>query len=168
MSDLSDRWLERARAGDREAFAALVRRHLPAVHEIVRATSKGRGVPGDLVRETFHRAWRGLAGLSPRAEFTRWLEGIARYVSRDAARRRKPFSVAISKTSREDARRERTFRILDGVPGDEREALLLRHLDGLAREDAAETLGISVEELDGRLRSARERLRGILTGPEDA
>ena len=167
MPDLVDQWLERARGGDREAFAALVRRFLPSVHEVVRLTSKGRGVPGDLVRETFHRAWGGLAGLAPRQDFGRWLGGIARYVCREAARRRAPFSVAVTRPTNEDATRDRTFAILGEMDATARDLLLLRHLDGLSREDAAARLGVSVEEFDRLAKCAREELRDALTAAGD-
>ena len=91
MTDAVAPLLERARSGDREAFAGLVRRYLPSVRAIVRRRSKGRAVPDELVREAFHRAWAGLAGLSARRDFGRWLGGIARYVAVEAARRREPF-----------------------------------------------------------------------------
>jgi len=165
MSEVGDsvpHLIARARTGDREAFAAIVRRYLPSVHEIVRQTSKGRGVPGHLVRETFHRAWGGLAGLLPRADFDTWLAGIARYVSREASRRRMPFAVAVSRTSQEDETRDRTFQRLGELPTEEREALLLRHLDGLGREAAAERLGVDTDSFDALARSGRERLRGVL------
>ncbi len=164
VEDLVPQLIERARAGDREAFAALVRRYLPSVHEIIRQTSKGRGVPGDLVRETFHRAWGGLAGLLPRADFGAWLAGIARYVSREASRRRMPFAVAVSRASQEDETRDRAFQSLGELPQDEREALLLRHLDGLDREASADRLGVDPDSFDALSRSARERLRGVLPG----
>jgi RNA polymerase sigma-70 factor (ECF subfamily) len=159
MSDSLELLLDRARKGDRSAFEAVVRRYLPAVHEIVARTSKGRGVPESLVAESFHRAWRGLAGLSPRADFGRWLGGIARYVAHEAARRREPFAVARSRRDPGD-RPETVFGALARLPEEPREALLRRHLDGLDRAGAARDLGIDAEELDARLRVGRETLAG--------
>jgi RNA polymerase sigma-70 factor (ECF subfamily) len=167
MTDSATLLLDLARKGDREAFASLVRRHLPVVHDVVLRTSKGRGVPAELVRETFHRAWRGLAGLSPRVDFARWLRGIARYVAHDAARRREPFSVSRRPGTGEQAM-GRLLRALDALDPASRETILLRHLDRRSVAEIAETLGCEEQVVAERARLAREALRGRLPNPSGA
>ncbi len=75
-----------------------------------------------------------------------------------------PFSVAIARTSGDDETRDRVFRALGEIPEEEREVVLLRHLDGLDRATCAERLEIPLDEFDRRARSARERLRSVLAG----
>jgi RNA polymerase sigma-70 factor (ECF subfamily) len=165
MADVLTHFLNAAKSGDRDAFEALVRRFLPSVHEIVRETSRGRGVPAELVQETFQRAWRGLGGLTPRVDFGRWLGGIARYVAHEAARRRKPFAVSLQRSPR-DITRDRVFEALDGLDGRVREALLLRHLDRATRAVTAMRLNVLPSELDALLRTGREALVGRLPTPD--
>jgi RNA polymerase sigma-70 factor (ECF subfamily) len=167
MTDAVAPLLERARSGDRKAYAGLVRRYLPSVRAIVRRRSKGRGVPDELVREAFHRAWAGLAGLSARAAFGRWLGGIARYVAVEAARRREPFGAARQRTSR-DVTRDRVFATIEALEPGPAEALVLRHLDGLSREEVAERMALDVDAVDALLRAGRETLVDRISRPEEA
>jgi RNA polymerase sigma factor (sigma-70 family) len=164
MTDVVTHLLNAAKSGDRDAFEALVRRFLPSVHEIIRETSRGRGVPADLVQETFQRAWRGLGGLLPRVHFGRWLGGIARYVAHEAARRRMPFSVSLQRSPR-DITGGRVLKALEALDDRIREALLLRHLDGATRAAAAMQLNVLPSEIDSLLRTGREALLEALCAP---
>lgn len=70
--------LGRARAGDRDAFARLVRRHQSAVRWQLRRLVKGDdGLADDLAQETFVQAWRHLAAFDGRARLSTWLHRIA-------------------------------------------------------------------------------------------
>ncbi|MBS9726827.1 RNA polymerase sigma factor, partial [Stutzerimonas stutzeri] len=66
-------WAVEAAAGDPAAFARLVRRHSPAITQMVR----GMGVPetdvDDVVQETFVSAWRALAEYDPARPVLPWL-----------------------------------------------------------------------------------------------
>ena len=157
------RLVDRARDGDREAFASLVRRFLPAVESVLRRA--GRGVPEELARETFVRVWRGLRGVSGSTALSGWIAGVARFVAHEASRRREPFEGA--RDADPDARRERVFAALRRLPALEREALHARHLDGLDRIAAAERVGVTVDRLDGAIARGRARLAELLPAEGD-
>ena len=81
------RWVERAKEGDRDAFGDLYRQYHPPVFRLARAhLSEGAE---DAVAETFLRAWKALPRYrSTGAPFLAWLYGIARHVIADEFRRR--------------------------------------------------------------------------------
>ena len=63
-------------------------------------------------------------------------------------------------TSRQPTRH---FEVLDRIPDEEREVLILSSYYGLARDEIASIVGGSVEFVDGLLSCAREDLRLALT-----
>ncbi len=72
------RHLALARAGDREAFAELVRAHQSAVRwQLRRLTQGDAALADDLAQDTFVQAWRHLPTFDGRARFGTWLHRIA-------------------------------------------------------------------------------------------
>src|SRR5258708_3264817 len=68
--------LDRARAGDREAFGRLVRRHQQRVYSTALHILGNHGDADDVAQETFVRAYRGLSTFDGRADFFTWLYRI--------------------------------------------------------------------------------------------
>src|SRR4051812_26309658 len=76
-----------ARAGDRQALDALVRRHLPMVYNVVRQALGGHADVDDVVQDIVLRALRQLPHLRRPESFRPWLAAIAvRQVSTHLAR----------------------------------------------------------------------------------
>jgi len=69
--------IQAAQGGDAEAFAALVRSHVPRLHRYLVATGLGHHDADDLVQEAFLRVHRHLDRYDPRYAFTTWLFTIA-------------------------------------------------------------------------------------------
>ncbi|MFI8764020.1 sigma-70 family RNA polymerase sigma factor [Streptomyces sp. NPDC053792] len=69
--------VEAARAGDADARDALVRAHLPLVHNIVGRALDGHADTDDIVQETMVRALDRLTGLRDASRFRSWLVAIA-------------------------------------------------------------------------------------------
>jgi RNA polymerase sigma-70 factor (ECF subfamily) len=65
--------VERARAGDEEAFATLVRRHSPALLRLARMYVATQAQAEDVVQETWLGVLRGLERFEGRASFRTWL-----------------------------------------------------------------------------------------------
>lgn len=68
--------LARARRGDRQAFAGLVRRYQRRVYAAALHILGNHGDADDVTQETFIRAYRGLSGFDGRADFFTWLYRI--------------------------------------------------------------------------------------------
>jgi RNA polymerase sigma-70 factor (ECF subfamily) len=171
----------RARAGDEDAFAELVRRHADRVHGALRRFGLDAAEADEVAQEVFLRAWRGLARFQERAQLSTWLYRIA---FNEAQRRlsRRPPAGAASDEDREDpivslpespqlgpeARTlEHEFqhnldRALSELPAEWRTAVVLRDIEGLSTQEAAEVAGLRQAAFKSRLHRGRMRLRTLL------
>ena len=68
-----ERLVDQARAGDQEAFAALVRRHGPALLRLARMYVSSDAVAEEVVQETWLAVLRGLERFEGRSSFRTWL-----------------------------------------------------------------------------------------------
>src|SRR6266508_6473994 len=89
MSGDDDVTVERAKRGDREAFAALVRKHQKRVYSTAFHITGNHGDADDVAQEAFIRAYRGLPRFDGRADFFTWLYRIVVNVALNAVRARK-------------------------------------------------------------------------------
>lgn len=69
--------LERARGGDREAFAVLVAAHVDRVWGVVWRVLRHHEDTEDVVQEVFLSAWQALPGFRGEARLSTWLQTIA-------------------------------------------------------------------------------------------
>jgi RNA polymerase sigma-70 factor (ECF subfamily) len=158
---------------DRNAFAALVRRHQSAVRAVLRRLCAGdAALADDLSQETFVRAWRGLRGWRGGARFPTWLHRIAVNAWLSQARKSPPPAaldpgVEEPADGQVEARRdlERAFAFLRP---EERIALSLAYAQDLTHEEAAEAAGWPVGTLKTHLLRGKEKLRQRLVPQEGA
>ncbi len=182
MSRASERELIRkARTGDQDAFAELVKMHAAPVFAALRRFGLDAGEADEVAQEVFVRAWRGLPGFEERARLSTWLYRIAfneaqRRLSRRGPRRAEPDSegddaIASLPESRGlgpeaqtlDREFEQTLeRALDQLPTNWRAAVVLRDLEGLSTQDAAEIAGVGQAAFKSRLHRGRMQLRSLL------
>lgn len=78
--------LARARQGDRQAFASLVRRYQRRVYSAALHILGNHGDADDVTQETFIRALKGLPTFDGRSDFFTWLYRIAVNTSLNAMR----------------------------------------------------------------------------------
>ena len=77
MPEVAERdWIERARAGDTEAFGQLVIEHQHFVYHLALRTLGDPHEAEDAAQEAFVRAWRALPNFRGQARFTTWLYRI--------------------------------------------------------------------------------------------
>jgi len=188
-AELSERELvDWARAGDREAFAELVRRHHVRVLGFCRSMLGDATSAEDAAQEVFIKAFRSIDGFRGGSAFYTWLHRIAVRHCLDLLRgeaRRKTrswdalleaegdkVSALLSQpdSSRTLEDRDLAARLLAALPPEYRAVLSLREMQGLSYEEIAETMGCTVDSVKARLQRARrdltERLRHFL-GPRD-
>lgn len=83
--------VRRSAAGDREAFAILVRRHQPEIYRFFRRSCRTDEDARDQCQLAFLRAYKNLPGFEGRASFRTWLfriaTNLARNYHRDRARK---------------------------------------------------------------------------------
>ena len=181
-------WLALARAGDRDAFARLVRAHQSRVRLQLRRLTRGdTALADDLAQETFVQAWLHLREFRGDARFATWLHRIAlsRWLQH-ARRPRLPLEWQGDAGASLDAdapphEPRHDPRAAEGLARDVEQALLALsevqrlavvhcfHLD-LSHAEAAQVLGLPLGTLKSHLDRAKARLRGLLGAwnPESA
>lgn len=164
------RLVERARAGDDQAFAALFEQfHAPILNYLHRMVSD-RAVAEDLTQDTFIKAYKALPRTSPDLAFKAWLYRIATNTAISHMRRGKivkwlPF---VSDPEQRGERLERSVTrqtdiadALDQLPKHYASVLLLRHYQGLSLAETAEALDITENAAKLRLFRARKAFAKI-------
>jgi RNA polymerase sigma-70 factor (ECF subfamily) len=160
--------VEKAKRGDRDAFAELYRLHYARIFRMARLHlgDLGDGAE-DAVAETFLRAWAALPRYRDTgAPFVAWLFGIARHVVLDeVARGRRVMP------REELPERTRGWTVDDGLtlaqamdrlPTAQRQVVELKYLAGMRNEEVASALGKSKGAINAMQWRALGTLREIL------
>ncbi|HET7027488.1 MAG TPA: RNA polymerase sigma factor [Candidatus Limnocylindrales bacterium] len=168
--------VQRARSGDRNAFARLIAPRVQPSWRLVRAIGGQDVDPDDVVQEALIMAWRDLPSLRNAGSFDGWLRRIVLNATRHALRDRKVRRIRVVAGADERsggepsmpgpgsavAEREAIERAFGRLSVDHRSILVLRLLEDHSMEAVAETLGIPVGTAKSRLHHARTALRAAL------
>ena len=167
-------WVERARRGDVHAWSEVYEAHHAAVFRRLRYLCGDPAVAEELAQETFARAMAHHARYDGRRPFAAWLFGIALNIARKHHRKQGNKSRAMQRLrdlgpagdaddpAGSHLRRERSrmlYELLDELPDRWREAFVLREIEGVSMNEAAECLGISASNVAVRVARARARLK---------
>jgi RNA polymerase sigma-70 factor (ECF subfamily) len=165
--------LDRARAGDRAAFAALVEAHYAFIHRVAYRLVGHRSDAEDVAQEVCVRLGRSIRTFRGDAGLQSWLYTLTLNVVRDMAR----------KTTRETAkaeafgieariggygaadaedRPERLWRAVRQLPPKQRDAVTLVYGEGMAHSAAAEAMGCSEATVSWHVHEARKRLKALM------
>ncbi len=153
-----------AMAGDREAFALLVRRERDRLVMAARAIVGNVHEAEDCAQDALVNAWRALPSLKDPAKFRPWLLKIL--IREALARRRRPGPRLLSTDparieAREPAEHDRLTRLvteMERLPEKYRLLLSLHYLAELSYAEVGEAVGISVKRVKSRLHDARRML----------
>jgi len=179
--------VEKARAGEPDAFRALVVRYQRKVYAVALGIVKDPDLAWDVAQETFLRVHRALPEFEGKSAFSTWLFRIATHLGIDAVRRERTsrkddlddvaeadvadagegiLSTALGNDPRENLlRRELAGKIqaaLETLPEKHRTILVLRELEGLSYEELAVRLGIHKGTVMSRLFHARKKMQAAL------
>jgi RNA polymerase sigma-70 factor (ECF subfamily) len=158
-------WLARAGAGDRAAFAALVRLHQGRVRaQLRRLTGGDVALADDLAQESFVQAWLHLNEFRGDARFATWLYRIAyrRFLMHlrirgDCAEAAETLEASHHPQPAWSLQIDMD-RALERLPADERAAIVhCYHLD-LTHDEAATVLGVPLGTLKSQVARAKARL----------
>lgn len=162
--------LERARAGDGAAFAALVEPARSRAWSVCLRITGQTSDAEDALQDALTSAWQNLDKFRADSAFSTWLYRIASNASLSLVRRRREqptafedtFWVGADPTTAVD-NVDRVQRALSQIPHTFRAVLVLREYGDLSYNEIADTLGISVQTVKSRLNRARgavaDRLR---------
>lgn len=171
--------IERAREGDRAAFDQIMISYQRKVVSTAWRMLGNEEDARDAAQEAFLRVYRYLNRFRQGEDFGGWLHGIVVNVCRDIARKRNRNHWFASYESKQEAgelaeiesdddveaaaikSQERAIiaRALDTLSVKERQALVLRDLEGLTTEEVARMLGSSQTTVRSQISSARSKIK---------
>lgn len=179
--------IERLRAGEESAYEELVRSHGGRMLAVARRFLRSEEDARDAVQDAFINAFRAIGGFEGQAKLATWLHRIVvnACLMRLRSARRKPEdpiddllpgflenghmerppspwrTEGLDAVERSELR-ERVLGSIQKLPEGYRNVLMLRDVEDLDTEEAAEILGISPGAVKTRLHRARQALRGLL------
>lgn len=173
MSEEDAQLVARTLGGDRSAFEALVAAHLTRAQAVARAVLGNQAATDDVVQEAFLRAYDRLGQLTEPATFPSWLATIVRHeavnwLRRSARVRNVELSEADARVRSdaeepaEDPLLEPLRRALSRLSPDYREILALKYEAGCDYQKIAETLGLSLANVEKKLYRARQALLKLM------
>jgi RNA polymerase sigma-70 factor (ECF subfamily) len=177
--------IQRCAAHDEDACAELVSEHQRMVYQLSLNLLGDHNEALDLSQEVFLRVFRTIHSFRGQSALRTWIYRIvvnqARNRQRWWRRRHRSQQVSLDEHIRDHGdppeptdgaapdrmlcRKELAGQIraaLDGLPFDQKTAVVLREIDGLSYEEIGFSLGIAVGTVKSRLARAREALRAQL------
>ena len=176
MGQLSDAQAVRAvLAGRPEAYAVLVRRYQDVLFAHAVRMVGGRDEAADLVQRAFVRGYRRLASCRKPGRVGGWLFRILANECRDRQRARDgalslevlpPLPDRVTADPDDEAPAEelwgRVQTALKRLDPEQREAFVMKHVEGRSYQEMAALLGVSIGALKMRVHRAREGLQSML------
>ena len=172
--------VRRAVDGDSRAWGELYRRTYRSLYRRLRYLVGDPDLAEDLAQEVFAQAGASLHRLDTRASFSAWLHAIALNLTRKHWRSRRNTRTAhdrltaihevqapgagVDLEAQAEKRRRvaALYEVLGELPDTLREAFILRDLERLSAEEAAQQLGITPDNVWVRASRARAKIRQLL------
>ena len=169
--------------GDEMSIETLINRHRSKVYTYIYLTIKNHALAEDLFQETFIKVIQSLrAGkYKDNGRFLSWVIRIAHNLTIDHFRKEKQMNsvsnddseldllnnkklaedniedVLVSNQIKEDIRN-----LINELPDDQKEVVVMRHFGGLSFKEIAEQTGVSINTALGRMRYALINLRKMI------
>ena len=173
--------VQKAKAGDRDAFAALVSAYEGKIYNLALRYLGNREDAMDASQEVFLRVFRFLPGFQEESVFSTWIYRIGVNVCKDMlAKRAKRGELSLELPDEEedyrtaevaDSRydpeaiveqadlRESLAEAIGQLPQQQRAMIVLRDIQGLSYEEIGQVLSLESGTVKSRLSRARENLR---------
>lgn len=161
--------------GDRDAYRLLVRRYGDTLHGHALRMTGSADDAADLTQRAFVKGYRKLRSCRDPDRVGAWLFRIVANLCKDHVRSRTRVEVPLTLVEpalRGDADpeadavgaeiRSRLWGALDALTPEQKEAFILKHVEGRTYEEIAAVMDLSVAALKMRVHRAREALRGLL------
>jgi len=181
--DADELLVVRAQEGEVLAFELLVRKYQ---HKTVQLVSRlvGEADAPDVAQEAFIKAYRALPGFRGQSAFYTWLYRIAINSAKNhlVSRARRPSNQDIDIADAElyghadhlsdlntpestllaEEIKDKVTTVIDKLPADLRQAIVLRELEGLSYEEIAETMQCPIGTVRSRIFRARESIDAVV------
>jgi RNA polymerase sigma-70 factor (ECF subfamily) len=166
------------KAGDKDAFTAVVERYQGAIGRYLLRLVGDRALAEDLCQETFFRAYRAIFKTSDDLALKPWLYRIATNLAYSALRRRRPDTLPLEHLERRGrpgkpaylerraAQRDLVQCVLAQLSLDYAVPLVLSAVEGLSYHEIADVLELSGEATRKRIYRAKQQFRALYTALE--
>lgn len=164
--------IERARAGDREAFASIYRAEAGRVYALALRLAGDGTAAQELVQDVFIRAWERLETFRGDAALSSWLHRLTvnlffqnrraelRRLKRVEPRAELPAEAAVASKTGERMDLELA---IGGLPTGAREVFVLHDVEGYQHDEIGRMIGIAIGTSKAQLHRARRLLRQALS-----
>ena len=149
---------------------------IPSLRRYARGLVSDPDRADDLVQDTLERAWSRFSMWQRRSEVRAWMFGIMHnhFIDRIRAQRSRPEDSVGDDLPELPQRPQQTDglevrdldRLLQRLPAEQREVLLLVSVEELSYQEVAAVTGVPVGTVMSRLSRARARLRDEMAGPD--
>ena len=171
--------IARAQAGDVAAFERLSGAYADRLFMLLLRLLGDRGEAEDVAQEVMLRAWRGIGQFRGRSSYFTWLYRIAMNEANRALEKRArrapgvslgpdelqlpaPAADEPSRQAEANELRMALSQALAELPPPLRAAIVLRDVEGLSTQEAAEIAGVGQAAFKSRLHQARLRVRSAI------
>ncbi len=177
--------IQRVKAGDYDAFEALVEKYQGRIYRHLRKMVNDTSHAEDLLQETFLNAYRGLRGFEGGSTFSTWLFRIATNTALMYLRKHRPETVEYDDAIQTDVNNafspassqflstplemllssegmHELEKAIDQLPVDYRTVLVLRDVEGFSLEEVSRIVNSSIAAVKSRLHRARNSVRVAL------
>ncbi len=151
--------------------------YIPNLRRYARALVGDRYAADDLVQDTLERAWNKFHLWRPGSDLRAWMFAIMHNVFVNQVRSRRSEiertmeelpEIAVRATQSDLLELADVERALRGLPDEQREVLLLIAVEEMTYDEASRSLAIPVGTVMSRLSRARERMRRLIAGAQQA
>jgi RNA polymerase sigma-70 factor (ECF subfamily) len=189
VEETDENLVKLAQNGDRDAFQTLMERHQRRIFNLCYGMLRNKDDAADLVQEAFIKAYKNIDRFKGNSKFYTWLYRIAKNACIDFIRKQKrrktvdfddsirreepvdgdetllpsPLGINPAKVAGRKELLEQIEAALDTLSDNHREILILREIDGLAYQEIADTIGISIGTVMSRLYHARKYMQNELS-----
>ena len=164
--------VERARHGDREAFAVLVHQVSDSLYSVAYRILRDTGLAEDVLQNALVLAWRRLPKLRDPDRFEAWIHRILVHACYDESQRTRSWRASVtvlpielageSDETSQVADRDELERAFRWLSIEQRAVFVLHHYLGLPLVEVAELLGIPAGTVRSRLHYAIRSLRAAI------
>jgi RNA polymerase sigma-70 factor (ECF subfamily) len=164
--------VERARKGDREAFAVLVHQVSDSLYAVAYRILRDPGLAEDALQNALVLAWRRLPKLRDPDRFEAWIHRILIHACYDESRRGGPWRATVRVLATDEdagpdeisgvAARDELERAFRRLSLEQRAVFVLHHYVGLPLVELAEIIGIPAGTARSRLHYATQLLRSAI------
>ncbi len=169
--------------GSQASIETLINRHRNRVYTYIYLIVKNQQLAEDIFQDTFIKVVQSLkrGKYTDNGKFLSWVIRIAHNLIIDHYRREKQFNITIREDYETDVFNSRKLAygniedemvhnqiindvrgLIDELPADQREVVMLRHYGGLSFKEIAEQTNVSINTALGRMRYALINLRKLI------